>query len=132
MRKYSRYQTDLEPILKEDKNIILKDEHGELKLILKLPHPKCQEIEFILKKEKKDTKDSINELYELINKLNDKITLQGNEINNLKEKIKFQENEINKLKKINNILPDIIEDFKEINNPWKNLNMTIMRNFIIL
>ena len=108
----------LEPILKEDKNIILKDEHGELKLILKLPHPKCQEIEFILKKEKKDTKDSINELYELINKLNDKITLQGNEINNLKEKIKFQENEINKLKKINNILPDIIEDFKEINNPW--------------
>ena len=83
-----------------------------------MPHPKCQEIEFILKKEKKDTKDSINELYELINKLNDKIILQGNEINNLKEKIKFQENEINKLKKINNILPDINEDFKEINNPW--------------
>ena len=108
----------LEPIIKEDKNIILKEEHGELKLILQLPHPKCREIEFILKKEKKDTKDSINELYELINKLNDKVTLQGNEINDLKEKIKLQEKEINKLKKYNGILPDINEDFKEINNPW--------------
>ena len=107
----------LEPILKEDKNIILKEEHGELKLILQLPHPKCREIEFILKKEKKDTKDSINELYELINKLNDKVTLQGNEINDLKEKIKLQEKEINRLKK-NFILPDTDEDFKEINNPW--------------
>ena len=108
----------LEPIIKEDKNIILKEEHGELKLILQLPHPICREIEFILKKEKKDTKDSINELYELINKLNDKVTLQGNEINDLKEKIKLQEKEINKLKKYNGNLPDINEDFKEINNPW--------------
>ena len=108
----------LEPIIKEDKNIILKEEHDELKLILQLPHPKCREIEFILKKEKKDTKDSINELYELINKLNDKVTLQGNEINDLKEKIKLQEKEINKLKKYNGNLPDINEDFKEINNPW--------------
>ena len=108
----------LEPILKEDKNIILKEEHDELKLILQLPHPKCREIEFILKKEKKDTKDSINELYELINKLNDKVTLQGNEINYLKEKIKLQEKEIKMLKKFNGILPDTDEDFKEINNPW--------------
>ena len=122
----------LEPILKEDKNIILKEEHDELKLILQLPHPICREIEFILKKEKKDTKDSINELYELINKLNDKVTLQGNEINDLKEKIgsqgneindlkekiKLQEKEINRLKKINNILSDIDGDFYEINNPW--------------
>ena len=108
----------LEPIIKEDKNIILKEEHGELKLILQLPHPICREIEFILKKEKKDTKDSINELYELINKLNDKVTLQGNEINDLKEKIKLQEKEIKMLKKFNGILPDINEDFKEINNPW--------------
>ena len=108
----------LEPILKEDKNIILKEEHGELKLILQLPHPKCREIEFILKKEKKDTKDSINELYELINKLNDKVSLQGNEINDLKEKIKLQEKEINRLKKITNILKDIDGDFYEINNPW--------------
>ena len=108
----------LEPILKEDKNIILKEEHDELKLILQLPHPKCREIEFILKKEKKDTKDSINELYELINKLNDKVTLQGNEINYLKEKIKLQEKEIKMLMKFNGILPDIDEDFKEINNPW--------------
>ena len=108
----------LEPIIKEDKNIILKEEHGELKLILQLPHPKCREIEFILKKEKKDTKDSINELYELINKLNDKVISQGNEINDLKEKVKLQEKEIKMLKKYNSILPDINEDFKEINNPW--------------
>ena len=108
----------LEPILKEDKNIILKEEHDELKLILQLPHPKCREIEFILKKEKKDTKDCINELYELINKLNDKVISQGNEINDLKEKVKLQEKEIKMLKKYNSILPDINEDFKEINNPW--------------
>ena len=78
----------LEPILNDSKNITLKEEHGELKLVLALPHPKCKEIIFSLEKVKKDTNQSIKELYELINKMNDKIIFQGNEINNLKEKIK--------------------------------------------
>ena len=104
----------LDPILKDVNNLILKEEHEELKLILKLPHPKCKEIIFILEKAKKDTKDSIKELYELIDKLNIKISSQENEIIYLKEKLTLQENEINKLKNILDL------DFKEIENSWSN------------
>ena len=116
----------LEPILNDNKNITLKDEHGELKLILALPHPKCKEIIFTLEKTKKNTNQSIKELYELINQLNDKIIFQGNEINNLKEKVNSQENEISNLKNkvsnhenIINKLKKLVE-FQVVDNPWSN------------
>ena len=94
----------LEPILKDEKNITLIEENNNLKLVIKLPHPKCPEIVFPFEKIKKDVDESINELYELINKLNNKVSQQEKEINELKEIIKKNDTE----KKI----------FEEIYNPW--------------
>ena len=121
----------LNSILKDDNNINLKEGQNELKLILKLPHPVCKEIIFPLEKVKKDTNESIHELYELINKLNEKILPQETEIKNLKGKILSQENEINELKaKIiiqNNEINELKKEIKtkndqngyiEIYNPW--------------
>ena len=124
-------QLALNSILIDDNNIILKEEQNGLKLILKLPHPDCKEIIFPLKKGKKDTNESIHELYELINKLNERILPQETEIRNLKGKILSQEKEINDLKtKIiiqNNEIDELKKeikaknvknDFIETYNPW--------------
>lgn len=124
-------QLALNSILIDDNNIILKEEQNGLKLILKLPHPDCKEIIFPLKNKKKDTNESIHELYELINKLNERILPQETEIKNLKGKILSQEKEINELKtKIiiqNNEIDELKKeikakngqnDFIEAYNPW--------------
>lgn len=58
-----------------------------------MPHPKCPEIVFPFEKIKKDVDESINELYELINKLNNKVSQQEKEINELKEIIKKNDTE---------------------------------------
>ena len=124
-------QLTLNSILQNVNYIYLKEEQNELKLILKLPHPDCKEIVFPLEKIKKDTNESIHELYELINKLKEKILPQETEINNLKRKIISQENEISELKskiiiqdnEINILKKEIKtkndqNDFIEIYNPW--------------
>jgi hypothetical protein len=92
----------LAPILEDDKNLSLIEANG-IQLAIKLPHPKCPEIVFTFGKVQKDVKDSINELYELIDELKDKINSQQKEINELKNMIKV------------NII-DV--KMKEVDNPW--------------
>ena len=99
----------LKPILDEEKNISLREEEKNIKLIIKLPHPKCPKIIFPFEIKKKDINESITELYDLIEKLNNKVNEQQNEINKLNNKINEQEKEISKSKG---------KDFSEIYNLW--------------
>ena len=103
----------LEPIMNNIQNIILKEESNELILSFQLPHPLCKEIIFPLQKKEKDTKETIQDLYNLISKLNEKLISQENEINQLKAKLENQENEINQLKKKSKS-----DCFEKLNNPW--------------
>lgn len=93
----------LSPILQDIKNISINEETNGVNLKIKLPHPKCPEIIFFFENKTKDVNESISELYELIEKLNNKIIEQQNEINELKD-----------ILKINNM--------KIIDNPWKENN----------
>lgn len=77
----------LDPLLKDDKNLSLIETNG-MQLVIKLPHPKCPEIIFALGKVQKEVKESINELYDLIDELKGMIKSQEKEINELKSMIK--------------------------------------------
>lgn len=96
--------TVLLPIIKNINNIKLLEKTNEVELLITLPHPICPQISFNLKAKKKDTNDSINELYELISNLTKKvenqqniINEQNNKIKNLEEKINLIENENKKI-----------------------------------
>ena len=104
-------------ILKEEKNIILKEEFNCLKLLIKIPHPKSPEIIFDFHNSKIDINDSIYDLYEMINKLKNEIIEKEKEHKKEKDELEKQIKELkeNLKSKIN-----IDNDFKEIYNPWTN------------
>ena len=91
---------------------------NELVFTIKIPNPLSPKIDFRLNVEKKAYNSSINELKEIINKLNDKI-------NSLEQIIKEQKKDynssLNKLKEIINKLNDKINSSEPNKNLGKNL-----------
>ena len=104
-------------ILKDEKNIILKEEFNYLKLLIKIPHPKCPEIIFDFQNSKIDINDSIYDLYEMINKLKNEIIEKEKEYKKEKDELK---REIEELKEELRSKSCIDNDFKELFNSWTN------------
>ena len=119
----SEVNTLLEPFIQNTDNLRLIEETNEINLIINISFPSPQII-FKIKSYTKNMNESINELYEIINKQN----IQLNEQNNIINKQNIQLNELrNEIKKKpfgiidrNNIIIEIYsqEQFKENNNSW--------------
>ena len=105
----------LEPSIQNTNNLSLIEETNEINLIINVPFPLSPQIIFKNKYITKYGNESINELYEIINKQNLQINKQNNKINEQNDKINEQYYEIKFLKeKINKIPIGIIERNEEI------------------
>ena len=82
----------LESFFQNNKKIKLLEKENYLDLIINLMHPLCPKVKFKINMKKKNTSESIEEIYEILKK-------QQNEIDSLKDRIKQQETENNKIKK---------------------------------
>ena len=79
--------TEIFQILNEKKGIIKEENDNQLNLIIPLNSKKFSEILFPLYKKEISDKEKIDELYEIINSLNEKNNEQRKQIINLKEKL---------------------------------------------
>ena len=75
-------------------NIKLEEIFGDLKLTIPLNHPLAKEISFNLKiKQKDNSNEIIQKLYNIVNSLTQKVENQQKEIDNLKNRVKTLENQ---------------------------------------
>jgi len=85
----------LEPSIQNTNNMSLIEETNEINLIINIPYPLSPQIIFKTKINSKYGNESMNELYEIINKQNIQINKQNNKINEQNNKINEQNNKIN-------------------------------------
>ncbi len=105
----------LEPSIQNTNNLSLIEETNEINLIINIPFPLSPQIIFKNKYITKYGNESINELYEIINKQNLQINKQNNKINEQNNKINEQNNKINEQNnKINEQNDKINEQYYEI------------------
>ncbi len=106
----SEVYTLLEPFIQNTNNISLIEKTNEINLIINISFPLSPQIIFTIKSYTKNMNESINELYEIINKHN----IQLNELRNEIKKKPFG------IIDRNNIIIEIYsqEQFKENNNSW--------------
>ena len=113
----SEVNTLLEPFIQNTDNLRLIEETNEINLIINITFPLSPQIIFTIKSYTKNMNESINELYEIINKQNIQLNEQNDIINKLRNEIKKKP--IGIIEK-NNIIIAIYtrEQFKENNNSW--------------
>ena len=106
----SEVYTLLEPFIQNTNNISLIEKTNEINLIINISFPLSPQIIFTIKSYTKNMNESINELYEIINKHNIQLNELRNEIKKKPIGIIAQ----------NNIIIKIYsqEQFKENNNSW--------------
>ena len=120
----SEVYTLLEPFIQNTNNISLIEKTNEINLIINISFPLSPQIIFTIKSYTKNMNESINELYEIINKQNIQLNEQNNIINKQNIQLNELRNEIKKkpigiLKKNYNIIEIYSkEQFKENKNCW--------------
>ena len=93
----SEVNTLLEPFIQNTDNLRLIEETNEINLIINISFPSPQII-FKIKSYTKNMNESINELYEIINKQNIQLNEQNDKINKQNIQLNEQNNIINKLR----------------------------------
>ena len=88
----------IEPFLQNTNNINLIEETNEINLIINISFPLSPQIIFNIKAKTKNINETTNELYEIINKQNNQLKEQKDEINKLYEIINKQNNQLKEQK----------------------------------
>ena len=88
----------IEPFLQNTNNINLIEETNEINLIINISFPLSPQIIFNIKANTKNINETTNELYEIINKQNNQLKEQKDEINKLYEIINKQNNQLKEQK----------------------------------
>ena len=88
----------IEPFLQNTNNINLIEKTNEINLIINISFPLSPQIIFNIKANTKNINETINELYEIINKQNNQLKEQKDEINKLYEIINKQNNQLKEQK----------------------------------
>ena len=94
----SEVNTLLEPFIQNTDNLSLIEETNEINLIINISFPLSPQIIFKIKSYTKNMNESINELYEIINKQNIQLNEQNDKINKQNIQLNEQNNIINKLR----------------------------------
>ena len=97
----SEVNTLLEPFIQNTDNLSLIEETNEINLIINISFPSPQII-FKIKSYTKNMNESINELYEIINKQNLQLNEQNDKINKQNDKINKQNIQLNEQNNIIN------------------------------
>ena len=85
----------LEPFIQNTNNISLIEKKNEINLIVNISYPLSPQIIFKTKINSKYGNESMNELYEIINKQKNIINEQNNQLNKLNNQLNNQNNKIN-------------------------------------